>query len=449
MLFKPSRYNLATRQADQFYLFNTNSLSKLSLDAALYPLLADLLKTIDEQGCAPTADAAAEHAVSTLKYHGFIVDRDIDELEIIRRRYSRACTSGPLKLTIVPTLSCNMNCHYCYEGTEKNLRRWKLNERQWRQLTKFADQRLPHGGELIAHWFGGEPLLNKSAVYNLSERLMKLADGKEADYSAWVTTNGYNLDQATTERLKACRVKKVQVTFDGPREYHDRIRFVGSERVRRGSFDRIVDNVLFAADLFHVVVRLHVSPSNIDSYRRMVEELAERGFAEKVSYVSIHLLENLDPRSRDSAHRSVEGHCFSTKEFAALEEQLLRTAHDHGFKLKSPLAHAVGCMVDDDNSFLIDADGSIKQCDHYVGDPVSGYSHLEAPQIVSHPENLSRWAYDRFSDRECVGCTFFPICLQGCLHRVLAEDAPGKSCPPIRYNWERVLPLFHDMDSHC
>lgn len=448
MHLKPSQYNLITHRGSRSYLFNTNSLSSISLDRTLFSHLAGLLQEIAETGHISVSDLAAVQSLQMLKKHQFVVDRDTDELAEIRQRYAQACTTGPLKLTIVPTLSCNMNCHYCYEGAEKNSRQWKLGAEQWERVVEFADQRLQPGENIIAHWFGGEPLLQKQAIYSLSEQLMALAERKGVAYSAWVTSNGYNLDAATAAKLKECNVKKIQVTFDGSKIYHDRVRFVGTERAQRGSYDRIVDNILAASDLFQFVIRLHVSPSNLDNYREMVEDLASKGLPSKVAYAAIHLVENFDPQSRDKAHQSAPGQAFSSREFAAMEPELLRIASEHGFKLRSPLAHATGCMVDHNNSYLIDADGSIKQCDHYVGDPVSGYSHIDAPDVITNVDNLTRWDVDRFADKECLSCTFFPVCLQGCLHTVIDRGTENKDCPTIRSNWQEVLPLFYEAGSH-
>jgi uncharacterized protein len=448
MRLKPSQYNLITHRGDRSYLFNTNSLSSLSLNRAIFSHLFELLREVAETGNISTNAPAAEQALRILREHRFVIDSEIDEMAEIRQRYTRACTDNTLRLTIVPTVSCNMHCHYCYEGTGKNSLGWKLKGEQWRRVAEFADQRLRPEGKMIVHWFGGEPLLQKQAIYRVSESLMVLAERKGASYEAWITTNGYNLDSGTAAKLRDCNVKKVQVTFDGSKPYHDQVRFVGNERIRRSSYDRLMDNILAASDFLRFVVRLHVAPSNLDSFQELVEDLAAKGLPAKVAYAAVHLIESFNPHNRHTAHQSEPERSFSTREFALLEAGLLRILHEHGFKLRSQFAYATGCMVDEKNSYLIDADGSIKQCDHYVGDPASGYSHLNAPDIITNMDNLTRWNVDRFASQECLDCGFFPVCLRGCLHKVIDYGESDKDCPTIRYNWQDVLPFFYDVKSH-
>ena len=51
---------------------------------------------------------------------GFIINDDIDEIDIIRYRNRKATIeSRDYNLVINPTLECNFNCWYCYENHPK------------------------------------------------------------------------------------------------------------------------------------------------------------------------------------------------------------------------------------------------------------------------------------------------------------------------------------------
>jgi uncharacterized protein len=447
MRLKPSQYNLITHSGSRSYIFNTNSLNSISLDRVVFLNVLEILREIAETGCIARSNPLLEKVLRILKKHRFIIDYNVDEMAEIRQSYTCACTDDTLRLTIIPTISCNMCCHYCYEGTAKNIPGWKLREEQWGRVIEFADQRLQKGGNIIVHWFGGEPLLQKKSIYRLSENLMALAEKKEASYAAWITTNGYNLDALTAAKLKDCKVKKVQITFDGSKPYHDQVRFIVNKSIHSGSYDRLINNILASSDILRFVLRFHVTPSNLDSFQQLVEDLAAKGLPSKVAYAAVHLIESVNPQDRHKSHQS-KPETFSTREFASLETGLLRKLHEHGFKLKSPFAHASGCMVDHKNHYLIDADGSLKQCDHYVGDPGSGYSNLYNQNIINNIDNLTRWNVDRFNNSDCLECSFFPVCLQGCLNRLIESDKKEKACPTIRYNWQDILPFFYEIESH-
>lgn len=54
--------------------------------------------------------------ISNLDYLGFIVKEDINESLVVEFHKRKAeFNSTILKLTIEPTLSCNMHCSYCFE----------------------------------------------------------------------------------------------------------------------------------------------------------------------------------------------------------------------------------------------------------------------------------------------------------------------------------------------
>jgi len=64
-----------------------------------------------------------EKLVEDLKRGGFLIDDNIDELELLRFNLWRArFDERNLALTIVPTLACNFACVYCYErNTHKKI----------------------------------------------------------------------------------------------------------------------------------------------------------------------------------------------------------------------------------------------------------------------------------------------------------------------------------------
>jgi len=52
-----------------------------------------------------------------MKKGGYIIDDNFDEIDYMRFVYQKsAYDSDVLKLTIIPTYSCNFTCPYCYEG---------------------------------------------------------------------------------------------------------------------------------------------------------------------------------------------------------------------------------------------------------------------------------------------------------------------------------------------
>ena len=85
----------------------------------------------------------------------------------------------------------------------------------------------PNAKVLNIAWYGGEPLMYKEAIYNISEKLINICDTHKVSYHAEIITNGVLLDIETAKKLsKDCRVSRAQVTVDGLGDYHNKKRIL-------------------------------------------------------------------------------------------------------------------------------------------------------------------------------------------------------------------------------
>lgn len=135
-------------------------------------------------------------------------------------------------LTISPTMSCNFKCIYCFEKghTGKGV----MDDFTIDNLIVFLQARLNGVETLHISWFGGEPLLAMPVIEKLSQKMISFCIAKKIEYSASIITNGYLYKPKIAERLKELKVKKVQITLDGPEETHDNRRpFVDENNFRR------------------------------------------------------------------------------------------------------------------------------------------------------------------------------------------------------------------------
>ena len=67
----------------------------------------------------------------------FIIDDDVNELEILRIRNREAVRNQSYQLIINPTLECNFRCWYCYENHKKG----HMNETTVENIKKLADEK--------------------------------------------------------------------------------------------------------------------------------------------------------------------------------------------------------------------------------------------------------------------------------------------------------------------
>ncbi len=174
--------------------------------------------------------------------------------------FFRSISNTSLHLHILPTEQCNFRCTYCYEDFAIG----RMSGDVLQGLKRYLDRRIPELAELKISWFGGEPLVAKDIVFEISEYIHNAVRGRGSlRYSADMTTNGYRLTPDVLARLVCLGVRTYQISLDGPKDRHDKTRkMVGGQ----GTFDRIWGNLLAyrRSDLdFRIIIRIHLTPSNL------------------------------------------------------------------------------------------------------------------------------------------------------------------------------------------
>ncbi len=184
-----------------------------------------------------------------------------------------------LELILFITEQCNFRCKYCYEDFAigrmtpeiilgiKNLilNRAKNNELDILKIS----------------WFGGEPLIVKNLVYDLSDFIQHTADTYKVKYYGTMTTNGYLLTPVVMETLCNFGITSFQISLDGIKAEHDKTR----TRVDgKGTYEKIWQNLIDLSKTnfdFEVVLRIHVHIDNYDSIREFLRLIIAKFGADK------------------------------------------------------------------------------------------------------------------------------------------------------------------------
>ncbi|MEO1368023.1 MAG: radical SAM protein [Acidobacteriota bacterium] len=175
------------------------------------------------------------------------------------------------ELIILPTEQCNFRCTYCYEDFEIG----KMSPETIRGLRRLIEARVPHIEALRLSWFGGEPLVAKDIVLEISEFALELCQRHGISLKGGLTTNGYLLKRPLFERLLSLHQRQFQISLDGDRDAHDTTRLRADGK---GTFDRIWANLLELRGCdqdFEVLLRLHVTDSNYESLASLCHEIHE------------------------------------------------------------------------------------------------------------------------------------------------------------------------------
>lgn len=205
--------------------------------------------------------------------------------------------------------------------------------------------------------FGGEPLLNPRGCVEL---LSRAADHNLV--SAWMISNATLLTPPLAHELTALGLRSVQVTFDGDRDDHDRI------RVRRspgGTFDTIVRNIVqvTAATELRWMLRVNVSHHNYQGIDALLERLAGSVDPQRCSIYFARVGDVGVGYANELLHSG---------ELRARFTRWHRTALEHGFTVPRPRADlpCVTCESGEGrHGAVVNADGTLASCWETAGQP--------------------------------------------------------------------------------
>jgi len=367
-----------------------------------------------------------------LSKEGYIVDKDINELNVIKEIYNnyRLTNKDQISLTILPTLGCNFDCPYCFERHTKGLMSKEVQE----ALVEFFKTRLASTGKKVhIEWFGGEPLLGISVIKYLTERFRQVC--KEVGFdmpSAAITTNGYYLTYEMMIELMSLGVESAQVTIDGTPEIHNKRRFLLNGK---GTFDKILDNLKNIPPGFEIQIRINVDSFNKENVFDLLTLLKNNNITPKAKpYVAM-----VEPFI-DEGRPFVNG-VLSSKEFVDFKQNLIERCRKSDIPLvieNPPSLKACGfCMVDSLNSFVIEPNGTLLKCWSEAGNiERTSVGNLLNKKTLDNIQISSLQTRNPFDDIECCECKILPICMGGCPKlRDNNKKTHLKECPPLRYSF--------------
>lgn len=162
-----------------------------------------------------------------LKGGGFIIEDSFNELDYLRSKYAEAVNNKNYFLVILPTLNCNYSCWYCIQThipSKMSLETISAIKEHIKNMVEVEKI-----DSLHLDWFGGEPFLYFSQVIQpISEYAMEICHRNNTPFLNSATTNGFFLKREIHETLGKLCFKQFQITLDGNREFHDKVKFTKS-----------------------------------------------------------------------------------------------------------------------------------------------------------------------------------------------------------------------------
>ena len=280
-------------------------------------------------------------------------------------------TAAPARsysLTVLTSTDCNLGCGYCFQNTSQDpaggsrpprIAHARLTPEVITSVLRFAERQMAAAGlaKLKILLFGGEPLLNPRGCVELLAR----AAGFGLT-SASMISNATLLTPSLATELAGLGLRSIQVTFDGDRDDHDRIRV---RRSHGGTFDSIVRNVVRASAVAPIcwTLRVNVSHRSYPGIDALVERLAAAVDPARCSIYFARVGDVGVGYANELRHGG---------ELPASFVRWQRRALDLGFRVSRPRA-GVPCATcgfgDGRYGAVVNADGVLSSCWETAGKP--------------------------------------------------------------------------------
>ena len=341
-------------------------------------------------------------------------------------------TDPPLHaLSLAIAQKCNLGCTYCYAqqgefgGAAKNMTRETAD-----QAVDLLVSGAEPGARLNLAFLGGEPLVNRPVLQEVTRRAAALAQSRGVTLGFSITTNGTMLTEADAQFFEEFGFA-VTVSLDGPAEVHDKLRPYKSGR---GSFDRVMANVrplLALQRRMQVAARVTVTPKNL-ALRETLDQFLSEGFHSvgfspllrspnggdemEADMLETMLGEMIDC-GREYERRTLAGQRYAFANMANAMKEIERGTHR-----PYPCGAGAGYLG-------VSADGDLAACHRFVGDDDGAMGSLD--DGVDRRRRAD-WLAERHVHRQepCRSCWARYLCGGGCHHEVIRRGRPA--CDYIR-----------------
>ena len=342
-----------------------------------------------------------EKFLNKMKVEGFVLDDGDDEYKLVMDDYKKSMLPDTYRLMILPTFKCNLSCWYCIqEHTGGN-----MSDDTVIKVKKHIRKYLVENNikTFQISWFGGEPLVMYNTVYDISTYSKQVCNELGVEFWCDITTNSLLLNKERLKQLNECNVKPFQITIDGTREEHNKVKHVPHKDTFTMDLNNIKDILDIMPDCY-VTLRINYS-NKMKNPPQIIDEVSE-------------ILTD-DYRQRLTINIQKVWQEYNEKSDEQPFENLAQYSKNKGFNT-SVVRHGK-CYVDNKHFNTILPDGRVDICDH-EGRDVIGRAFLTEDGDIKWEEKLKCFQYSIINENVvCNKCKHMPLC--------------GGLCPANRNNF--------------
>lgn len=298
-----------------------------------------------------------------------------------------------MDITFWTTRDCNLNCAYCYNKVNNNIKREYMSyDTIKRAIELFARMENFDNDDMYIDFHGGEPLLNCEAIEYIMNELEKKVSKDIITYG--ITTNGTIQTEKAKETLK--KIDNISVSIDGNKKNHNRYRVYSDGS---GSFD---DVLTFAKELQkykNIRVRMTLTRQTLSNMKETIAFLINEGFKEIVPVLDMY-----DNRWKEDDEQEI------FKEFQKIKKYLADNDFENitiGWVSKMPFTLKRICSGGIDGFHVLPT-GDIYPCSMVVGDEKWKIGNVEKGLDFEKVRLIQ--SINSKEVKRCKGCSFYNYC---------------------------------------
>ncbi len=249
----------------------------------------------------------------------------------------------------------------------------------------------------------------KKIIYFM-EKCIEICKKNKISLVSGMTTNGYLLTLDNFKKLLKCKVFLFQITLDGPREIHNKLR---PHKNKQDSFEVIIDNLrkinFEIKQYYSIVLRINLTKATVNNFTKFMNELK---FLKRNNKINFNC-QKMSNYGGESINKLID-EMITEEDFANIHSTLV----ENNFNIiNQPLIKAGAglCSSCKKNSYYIDPDGNVLKCSlaiynfKFKEKNIIGYIK-EDGEIFIKNDIENQWIKRNKLDNECKHCKFYPIC---------------------------------------
>lgn len=415
---KTSIYSFVFEDNNRYYVYNTLSNCFFELDEDLYVRLLQSKELNNDI----IFDDNEEDIRNTFVTNRIITNNDIDEFLFYKSIIvNQRAENSAMHLTLAPTMECNFNCHYCFERHKK---KGVMSDSVMDSIIKYISK-YNNLKNLKVTWFGGEPLMASKQISRFYDKLKPLLS--DISFSSNIITTGYHLNEENIGILKYAGVTSMQITLDGNKESHNKIKFLDE---CDDCFSKVLDNIELTTNLYpelFILIRVNLTLNNIKDYSDLYHYVLNRFSGTKVSIAPAFVLD----RNGGCASSTDSSELISAKDYPKYILELSKHGIDSP-QIRYPSHYFSECAIRNNLAISFDPQGFAYKCWEVIGNEKYSIGKLNMDGVLEQVnfQNLNRQLHgaDPLSDPVCSKCAYLPICCGGCpIQRIQNEFENGKN----------------------